>query len=435
MSIRAIAIGASTLLLALLVLPAMWPAAPWIATVAASSCNGASHEIALTAPNADPKSGTPTTTIQFTVTYADNAGCAPTSVVVVVPGVGQRTMTGTGTAWASGVVFQVSMRLPVGIWSYRFDARSGSRTKTVSGPGTIVIAVATPTPTPKPTPTPTPTPTPRPTPKPTPRPTAKPTPTPAPTAGPTSTPKPTKPPSPGSTPRPKPTPRPTDRPAGSSRAVTGPRSSGSPVAAGGAVGGAQSGDPSGDGTGTGLPARPFEPAAAAAIAIPLLLAAGFIVLLARRWRRRRANGGAVEDGEGIPESPGAVEEAPLVVSTQWATRHDPADADAGGLQGEAAAREPRRFADSPARGVERRVIAYRFVRLSSGPDELRSTELGRLDRRDEVEVMAEEGGALRVRTADGLEGWVPRVVLVGSPAAGRPAASESPEESPPVQRT
>jgi hypothetical protein len=76
-------------------------------------------------------------------------------------------------------------------------------------------------------------------------------------------------------------------------------------------------------------------------------------------------------------------------------------------------RAPSRFDDAPKSGVERRTISYRFVRVSDGPDDLRSREIGRVDRGDEVEVLGDQDGMLRVRTAGGLEGWVPRVVIVG----------------------
>jgi hypothetical protein len=77
------------------------------------------------------------------------------------------------------------------------------------------------------------------------------------------------------------------------------------------------------------------------------------------------------------------------------------------------ASEPARFASTPRPGVERRTIGYRLVRLSDGPDDLRTAEIGRLDRGDEVEVIGERDGFLNVRTSAGLEGWVPRVVIVG----------------------
>jgi hypothetical protein len=50
--------------------------------------------------------------------------------------------------------------------------------------------------------------------------------------------------------------------------------------------------------------------------------------------------------------------------------------------------------------------------LSDGPDDLRSSEIGRLDRGDEVEIIGDVGGFLQVRTPSGLEGWVPRIAIV-----------------------
>jgi Bacterial SH3 domain len=76
-------------------------------------------------------------------------------------------------------------------------------------------------------------------------------------------------------------------------------------------------------------------------------------------------------------------------------------------------RAPSKFDGGAKSGVERRTISYRFVRVSDGPDDLRSREVGRLDRGDEVEVLGEQDGMLQVRTANGLQGWVPRVVIVG----------------------
>jgi hypothetical protein len=78
-----------------------------------------------------------------------------------------------------------------------------------------------------------------------------------------------------------------------------------------------------------------------------------------------------------------------------------------------AAHEAARFSAGPRGGADRRTIAYRLVRLSAGPDDIRFPEVGRLDRGDEVEVIGESDGFLKVRTPSGLEGWVPRVVIVG----------------------
>jgi YihY family inner membrane protein len=68
-----------------------------------------------------------------------------------------------------------------------------------------------------------------------------------------------------------------------------------------------------------------------------------------------------------------------------------------------------------AKGTERFRIGYRGVRVGDGPDDLRSTELGRLDRGDEVEILASHEGFLQVRTPAGLTGWIPRHTITGSP--------------------
>ncbi len=72
-----------------------------------------------------------------------------------------------------------------------------------------------------------------------------------------------------------------------------------------------------------------------------------------------------------------------------------------------------KFADPPRPGATRHTVSYRWIRLSDGPDEATSAEVGRLDRGDEVEVIGEDAGALRVRTASGSEGWIPRFTIVG----------------------
>ena len=54
-------------------------------------------------------------------------------------------------------------------------------------------------------------------------------------------------------------------------------------------------------------------------------------------------------------------------------------------------------------------VHYRFVRVADAPDDVRSVELGRLDRGDEVDVLDRRTGFALVRAPDGLEGWVPRM--------------------------
>jgi len=76
-------------------------------------------------------------------------------------------------------------------------------------------------------------------------------------------------------------------------------------------------------------------------------------------------------------------------------------------------REPLRF-QAPARpGVERRTIAYRLIRVADQPDATGSSEICRLDRGDEIEIIGEHEGYLQIKTPTGIEGWVQRMVIVG----------------------
>jgi SH3-like domain-containing protein len=76
----------------------------------------------------------------------------------------------------------------------------------------------------------------------------------------------------------------------------------------------------------------------------------------------------------------------------------------------------RTFDGPPATGVERAKIGYRKVRVSSAPDSVRSVELGRLDRGDEVEILDSFEGFLQVRTPDDVIGWILRHTIVGAPS-------------------
>jgi hypothetical protein len=71
-----------------------------------------------------------------------------------------------------------------------------------------------------------------------------------------------------------------------------------------------------------------------------------------------------------------------------------------------------RFDAAAARNVERRTVGYRQVRISAGPDDVRTAEVGRIDRGDEIEVIGEDASYFRIRTPDGIEGWVPRYVIL-----------------------
>jgi hypothetical protein len=76
----------------------------------------------------------------------------------------------------------------------------------------------------------------------------------------------------------------------------------------------------------------------------------------------------------------------------------------------------RTFTKPPKKGVERAKVGYRRVRISSIPDAIRSDELGRLDRGDEVEILDSSEGFLRIRTPDNVTGWILRHTIVGAPA-------------------
>jgi hypothetical protein len=81
---------------------------------------------------------------------------------------------------------------------------------------------------------------------------------------------------------------------------------------------------------------------------------------------------------------------------------------------------------------ERRHLRYRLVRLLDSPDEIRASEIGILDRGDEVMLLERHGVYWRVLCPDGRTGWVHRMTLndpVSSPAAAggpRPAGPPAP---------
>ena len=65
---------------------------------------------------------------------------------------------------------------------------------------------------------------------------------------------------------------------------------------------------------------------------------------------------------------------------------------------------------------ERRIVAYRLVLVSDRPDDRDAVELGRVDRGDEVELLALDNGFALVRAPDGLEGWIDASTLDEPPA-------------------
>ena len=72
----------------------------------------------------------------------------------------------------------------------------------------------------------------------------------------------------------------------------------------------------------------------------------------------------------------------------------------------------RTFTKPPGKGVERATVRSRLVRFNAEPDDLRSAELGRLDRGDEVEIVGSFEGFLNVRVPDGTTGWIHRAAIV-----------------------
>jgi hypothetical protein len=62
-------------------------------------------------------------------------------------------------------------------------------------------------------------------------------------------------------------------------------------------------------------------------------------------------------------------------------------------------------------GIERRVIRYSVVRLLDAPDELRSAEIGQLDRGDEVQLIERSGSYWLVLCPDGRQGWLHKMTL------------------------
>jgi len=277
-------------------------------------------------------------------------------------------------------------------------------------PGQVETSHSAPKPTPKSTAKPTPKPTPRATPKATPKSTPKGTSRPA-TVPPT--------PDPGSGGEPTPTGK---DPGQVAVVLPGDRGGGGPLGPGSDGGEAGPQSPVGTAAlgrgfdmGLGLPVFAWSLTSALGVIL-------FAAFLRRPMRRERAFVGA-----GMAASSAGLLSAVAILTPAV----NGGSATGGGLPGadndgtspaepspplwrrRTVAREPERFAASPRHGVERRTIGYRLVRMSDGPDEIRSAEVGRLDRGDEVEVIAEHEGFLQVRTPSGLEGWVPRVVIVG----------------------
>ena len=218
-------------------------------------------------PTVAPRTGTPSTTIAFAVTYRNHEGSAPDHVSVVIDGTAHAMSGGGGTVWKSGVGYLWSTTLAAGSHTISFEAAGKDKfSNTVPG-GTVTITVP-PSPTPTPTPRSTPRPTSAPSPTPAPTPAMTPTPTPTPSPEPTPTPRPTAMPTshPVATPTADPSATGSTGPAGSSGGSTGRGPSDDPGSPTGGIGGTGGSDgtggtatdPSGpggaDGAGAGGPA-------------------------------------------------------------------------------------------------------------------------------------------------------------------------------------
>jgi hypothetical protein len=343
---------------------AMASAALQPSPVAALSCTG-SHKITLDRGIVAPGSGTTATSFVFSVRYRDTANCAPRVVNLRVAGVGTFGMRASATTYKTGVVFSRTVQLPVGKWAYSFSAASGVNAGAIAAvqktvkPATVAVS--------KPGPA-------------TPTPTAKPG---------SATPKPSPSRSGGSAGAPT--------PGGSGKPGTGPGSTGGdddgfsfmiPGIFGGPVGGI---------------VGPWIALTGAGIAI-------FFFMIRRRNETPMGLAASAMPG-GMGTSPGRPAPSGEDAAIPRGLRPSLHAARQAGW-GVPPPRASVRFMGPAAPGVDRREIGYRLVRVADGPDDLRSEEIGRFDRGDQIEILETKGPFVRVRGADGLEGWVQQAAIV-----------------------
>ena len=117
------------------------------------------------------------------------------------------------------------------------------------------------------------------------------------------------------------------------------------------------------------------------------------------------------------DAPAPDDAVDVATATSWEVSDDAplAATSAAYAATKAAVAEPtvaRTFPKPPGKGVERATVRSRLVRFNAEPDDLRSVELGRLDRGDEVEIVGSFEGFLNVRVPDGTTGWIHRAALV-----------------------
>lgn len=364
-------------------------------------------------------------------------GSAPTPMAAVDP---------SDTDYHDGAVFGATVKPAAGTYAVVIraaDRRAIPRTAVLDLPSLVVGPAPTPTPRPKPTPPPTP----RATPAPTPRATPPPTPSVTPAANLTASPSPTAvepspltilpPPSPASSiePSPSPVPSPSASPAAAAASTDGAGTIRGSLAA----------------LSASLPPV-GSPAWIELLTRQVAVAAGATTMMAMAlftFRRRQRD----DDETGAPPAADAYAPPPPL-SEQLGAEYI-ALPELSQLAGEAgmprwrrpslrAAREAKgtdlrameaqrltfshtEFAVS--RGLERRRLRYRMVRLSDGPDEIRSAELALLDQGDEVELLQQSGQYWQVSTPTGQVGWVHRMTLgdvVVAPVAPAPPPWQQP---------
>lgn len=270
---------------------------------AAVSCGGQSHALTLSNGSATPPSGLAGDRFTFSVTYADNNGCVPERIVVIISGLGEFGLNFDSGDLHAGAVFVRRLTLQAGAWPYRFEAVSGTnvgkRTVTLINVSPTYVTVTTPTPPPTPAPTPSATQgsAPKATPKPSPKASSKPPPS---TTSPTATTEPT-PGAPTTLPPPPPTSAPSDAPAASSATARPSSSHGEPGTQGAPAGrrspAPQPGIGQGDHVGPSGPGVPRPLAALMISGLGTITGLGFFLVLGRRlYDPEPARAGGLADG-------------------------------------------------------------------------------------------------------------------------------------------
>jgi hypothetical protein len=410
-------------------------------------------------PAVSPRTGTPTTTITFEVSYRNREGSAPDHVSVVIDGTAH-AMTGVGSNWKGGSLNRWSTKLAAGTHTVSFEAASRDKfSDTVDG-GTVKITVPpppapTPAPTPKPTPTPDPTPTTRPdltTPAPADPSAVPPTPGDGAAGGPDGTGSAgsagsTGGSTDGSTDGSGPSSRTTD-PSGDgltgAGSITGTGSDGGPDGAtgGNAGAGPDAGrDVVAGGTGWGALASALETLGInrppSVTMLPMLVGTSTAMTMAFAFaifgKKRRDEEPPAPDEvlrANAARGHGTVPAGDIVNGVvRGALAPAPVDGEAGMPRWrrpsliQARKADPTRSVASSnhmsfdngvvgaAEGRERRTIRYAVVRLLDAPDELRSAEIGQLDRGDEVQLIERSGSYWLVLCPDGRQGWLHKMTL------------------------